>query len=76
VRPGNPRAAIVFTDPPYNVPIDGHASGLGAIPCGVTASGSDALWTSAAICSCRAIVSSSALSAELGSEECTRRPSS
>jgi DNA modification methylase len=25
------RAAIVFTDPPYNVPIDGHASGLGAI---------------------------------------------
>ena len=24
------RAAIVFTDPPYNVPIDGHASGLGA----------------------------------------------
>lgn len=25
------RAAAVFTDPPYNVPIDGHASGLGAI---------------------------------------------
>ena len=25
------RAAMVFTDPPYNVPIDGHASGLGAI---------------------------------------------
>jgi DNA modification methylase len=25
------RAAIVFTDPPYNVPIDGHASGLGAV---------------------------------------------
>jgi len=24
-------AQIVFTDPPYNVPIDGHASGLGAI---------------------------------------------
>jgi hypothetical protein len=24
-------AAMVFTDPPYNVPIDGHASGLGAI---------------------------------------------
>ena len=24
------RAATVFTDPPYNVPIDGHASGLGA----------------------------------------------
>jgi hypothetical protein len=21
----------VFTDPPYNVPIDGHATGLGAI---------------------------------------------
>ena len=25
------RAALVFTDPPYNVPIDGHASGLGAV---------------------------------------------
>jgi DNA modification methylase len=25
------RAALAFTDPPYNVPIDGHASGLGAI---------------------------------------------
>jgi len=25
------RAAMVFTDPPYNVPIDGHAGGLGAI---------------------------------------------
>jgi hypothetical protein len=25
------RAAMVFTDPPYNAPIDGHASGLGAI---------------------------------------------
>jgi DNA modification methylase len=24
------QAAVVFTDPPYNVPIDGHASGLGA----------------------------------------------
>jgi DNA modification methylase len=24
-------AAMVFSDPPYNVPIDGHASGLGAI---------------------------------------------
>jgi len=22
---------MVFTDPPYNVPIDGHASGLGAV---------------------------------------------
>jgi DNA modification methylase len=28
---GEERAATVFTDPPYNVPIDGHASGLGAI---------------------------------------------
>ena len=28
---GERRAAMVFTDPPYNVPIDGHASGLGAI---------------------------------------------
>jgi DNA modification methylase len=28
---GDARAATVFTDPPYNVPIDGHASGLGAI---------------------------------------------
>ncbi len=28
---GEDRAAMVFTDPPYNVPIDGHASGLGAI---------------------------------------------
>ena len=25
------KAEMVFTDPPYNVPIDGHASGLGAI---------------------------------------------
>src|SRR5580692_6226354 len=25
---GEERAAMVFTDPPYNVPIDGHASGL------------------------------------------------
>jgi DNA modification methylase len=25
------RAAMAFTDPPYNVPIDGHASGLGTI---------------------------------------------
>jgi hypothetical protein len=25
------RAAAVFSDPPYNVPIEGHASGLGAI---------------------------------------------
>jgi DNA modification methylase len=25
------RAAMAFTDPPYNVPIEGHASGLGAI---------------------------------------------
>jgi DNA modification methylase len=28
---GEARAAMIFTDPPYNVPIDGHASGLGAI---------------------------------------------
>lgn len=28
---GNERAAMIFTDPPYNVPIDGHATGLGAI---------------------------------------------
>ncbi|MCK1314481.1 MULTISPECIES: DNA methyltransferase [unclassified Bradyrhizobium] len=25
------RARLVFTDPPYNVPIDGHVSGLGAV---------------------------------------------
>jgi hypothetical protein len=25
------RAAMVFTDPPFNVPIEGHVSGLGAI---------------------------------------------
>src|SRR5436190_4818670 len=29
---GAERAAMVFTDPPYNVPIEGHASGLGVIP--------------------------------------------
>jgi DNA modification methylase len=28
---GAERAEMVFTDPPYNVPIEGHASGLGAI---------------------------------------------
>jgi DNA modification methylase len=28
---GEERAAVAFTDPPYNVPVDGHASGLGAI---------------------------------------------
>jgi DNA modification methylase len=28
---GDERAAMVFTDPPYNVPIDGHVSGLGKI---------------------------------------------
>ena len=28
---GDERGAMVFTDPPYNVAIDGHASGLGAI---------------------------------------------
>ncbi|WAT19278.1 site-specific DNA-methyltransferase [Aurantiacibacter sp. MUD11] len=26
---GSERANVVFTDPPYNVPIDGHVSGLG-----------------------------------------------
>jgi hypothetical protein len=28
---GQQRATMVFTDPPYNVPIEGHASGLGTI---------------------------------------------
>jgi DNA modification methylase len=28
---GDARAQMVFTDPPYNVPISGHVSGLGAI---------------------------------------------
>jgi DNA modification methylase len=28
---GSSRAGAVFTDPPYNVPIDGHASGRGAV---------------------------------------------
>jgi DNA modification methylase len=28
---GEQRAAMVFADPPYNVPIDGHATGLGSI---------------------------------------------
>ena len=28
---GGERADLVFTDPPYNVPIDGHVSGLGRI---------------------------------------------
>src|SRR5215472_14229900 len=28
---GQQRAGMVFTDPPYNVPIEGHASGLGTI---------------------------------------------
>jgi DNA modification methylase len=28
---GARRAHVVFTDPPYNVPVDGHASGHGAI---------------------------------------------
>jgi DNA modification methylase len=28
---GEQRAAMVFTDPPYNVPIEGHASGLGRV---------------------------------------------
>lgn len=28
---GDEKAQIVFTDPPYNVPIDGHVSGLGRV---------------------------------------------
>lgn len=28
---GGERAEMVFTDPPYNVPIDGHVSGLGKV---------------------------------------------
>lgn len=28
---GDERARLVFTDPPYNVPIEGHVSGLGAV---------------------------------------------
>ena len=28
---GDERAQMVFTDPPYNVPIDGHVCGLGAV---------------------------------------------
>ena len=28
---GEERARLVFTDPPYNVPIDGHVCGLGAV---------------------------------------------
>lgn len=28
---GTDRADLVFTDPPYNVPIDGHVSGLGQV---------------------------------------------
>jgi DNA modification methylase len=28
---GKERARVVFTDPPYNVPIEGHAGGLGAV---------------------------------------------
>ena len=28
---GDERAAMIFTDPPYNVPIDGHVSGKGKI---------------------------------------------
>jgi DNA modification methylase len=27
----NERAAMIFSDPPFNVPIDGHVSGLGAV---------------------------------------------
>lgn len=28
---GGRKAAVVFTDPPYNVPIDGHCTGLGTV---------------------------------------------
>ena len=28
---GGERAEMIFIDPPYNVPIDGHASGLGSV---------------------------------------------
>jgi len=28
---GDDRAAMIFTDPPYNVPIEGHVSGLGRV---------------------------------------------
>lgn len=28
---GGRKAAVVFTDPPYNVPIDGHCTGLGSV---------------------------------------------
>lgn len=28
---GNEKAAMVFTDPPYNVPVSGHVSGLGKV---------------------------------------------
>ena len=28
---GNERARMIFTDPPYNVPIDGHVSGFGSV---------------------------------------------
>lgn len=28
---GDDRAALIFTDPPYNVPIEGHVSGLGKV---------------------------------------------
>jgi hypothetical protein len=41
---GEEHAAMVFTDPPYNVPIEGHASGLGATHHRPMASGG---WTGA-----------------------------
>jgi DNA modification methylase len=37
---GTDRADLVFTDPPYNVPIEGHVSGLGRIRHGDFAMGS------------------------------------
>ena len=53
---GAHRAAIVFADPPYNVPIEGHASGLGRVrhPNFVMASGemSDAEFTAFLLKTC------------------------
>jgi hypothetical protein len=36
---GDERAQMVFTDPPWNIPIAGHVSGLGAIKHGDFAMG-------------------------------------
>jgi DNA modification methylase len=66
---GEERAAMVFTDPPYNVPIDGHATGLGNIhhrsfamatgelsPPAFAVFLSRSLWNQAAFCSGGALV--------------------